>query len=379
MKPQEPIPHNYSIRKLNLIFALSSLVLLLVTVGMVGYDYVRGWKWFQWQFMKMQQERIEQQLQTARTEEGKARLEQLDQQVREHRREIARNRDQFLVAQKDLDDWEGKHYAADQDYRFTKATLDAKRYDAEAAVVQKSPNAGKVRKEYEDLSKRFHELDLRLQDVTRGRDAAKARLDVWQKKIRDLEDKEKELNATVDLLNKQLTAVEPSKDFFILNAPMLDFISPTFKVDQVVLPDLFADVNYMTIPRVDRCMTCHRAIDRTGFESKKEAARLSSDLKSKLDNGLIAPDKIDDAKKRIKELKEIQDAPEDVLNPWRTHPRLETFVGSASPHPLLEFGCTACHHGQDRATEFGRAGHVPASVKMEKRWSHAGLVIIPAP
>ncbi len=35
MKPQEPIPHNYSMRKLNLIFALTSLGLLLVTGGMV--------------------------------------------------------------------------------------------------------------------------------------------------------------------------------------------------------------------------------------------------------------------------------------------------------------------------------------------------------
>jgi hypothetical protein len=28
------------------------------------------------------------------------------------------------------------HYAADQDYRFAKALLDAKRYEVEAAVVQ---------------------------------------------------------------------------------------------------------------------------------------------------------------------------------------------------------------------------------------------------
>ena len=30
------------------------------------------------------------------------------------------------------------------------------------------------------------------------------------------------------------------------------------------------------------------------------------------------------------ELKKIQDNPQDVLNPWRTHPKLDTFVGSAS-------------------------------------------------
>src|SRR5205823_3160479 len=71
--------------------------------------------------------------------------------------------------------------------------------------------------------------------------------------------------------------------------------------------------------------------------------------------------------------------PTEALNPFRTHPRLELFVGSASPHPLLEFGCTGCHRGQDRATEFGRAGHIPANAKMESRWSSAVVSLLPGP
>ena len=62
MKPQEPIPHNYPMRTLNLIFALTSLGLLAVTGAMVFYDYVRGWKWFQLEFNRLQHERIEQEL-----------------------------------------------------------------------------------------------------------------------------------------------------------------------------------------------------------------------------------------------------------------------------------------------------------------------------
>ncbi|MGZ7041765.1 MAG: c-type cytochrome, partial [Thermoanaerobaculia bacterium] len=61
------------------------------------------------------------------------------------------------------------------------------------------------------------------------------------------------------------------------------------------------------------------------------------------------------------------------------HPKLDLFVGSASPHPLLEFGCTACHRGQDRATEFGRAGHTPASRKMERRWESSTIGLFPLP
>ena len=65
MKPQEPIPHNYSIKSLNWIFLWSSVVLLGVTVLMVGYDYVRGWKWFQYEFMRIQNQRLQQDLKAA--------------------------------------------------------------------------------------------------------------------------------------------------------------------------------------------------------------------------------------------------------------------------------------------------------------------------
>ena len=54
-------------RKLNLIFALTSLGLLVSTGAMVFYDYVRGWKWFQLEFDRIQSERIEQQLGSRRT------------------------------------------------------------------------------------------------------------------------------------------------------------------------------------------------------------------------------------------------------------------------------------------------------------------------
>ena len=137
MKPQEPIPHNYSIRGLNLIFALSSIGLLMSTALIVGYDYVRGWKWFQREFMRMQQERIESDLRAAQLETNKTQLADLDRRVRENEVDIARHRDQYVLAQKDLDRWEGEHYAADQDFRFAKARLDAQRYIAEASVVEK--------------------------------------------------------------------------------------------------------------------------------------------------------------------------------------------------------------------------------------------------
>src|SRR5438094_3300371 len=157
MKPQEPIPHNYSMRGLNLIFALSSIGLLMATGLIVGYDYIRGWKWFQREFMRMQQERIEADIRAAQTTASKKQLAALDEQMRANEQEIARHRQQYLIAQKDLDGWEGKHYAADQDYRFTKANLDAQRYIAELSVVQHREDAAAQQSEYERQARQLQD------------------------------------------------------------------------------------------------------------------------------------------------------------------------------------------------------------------------------
>lgn len=364
-------------RKLNLIFALSSLFLLGATGLMVMYDYVRGWKWFQLEFNRIQQQRIEQQLGVKYDAGTQKRLAALDREMREGQIEVARQRQDYVRAQKDLEGWEGKHYAADQDYRFAKALLDAKRYEVEAATVQHRKDQHQKEREYKELADRVNRLNLRLQQVTRDRDAARARVDSFLTRITAIEDRRKEIMTDVELLQKQQRQVTLAGPNMLLNAPMLDFISPTLKVDQIVLGDLFIDMNYMSVPRVDRCMTCHRAIDRPGFESKKEAERLVSELSQQLDKNLIQPSRRAETEERVAQLRRIVDAPDDVMNPFRTHPKLDKFVGSSSPHPYLEYGCTVCHRGQDRATEFGRAGHTPMSKRMEMRWKKVSFPFFP--
>src|SRR5688500_10298828 len=220
MKPQEPIPHNYSMRKLNLIFALTSLVLLGTTGLMVMYDYVRGWKWFQLEFNRIQQERIDQQLATLNDAETRKKLAALDQEMREGQVEVAKNREQYVRAKKDLETWEGRHYAADQDYRFAKALLDAKRYEVEASIVQHRHDEKEKRREYDELSAKVGRLNLRLQQVTRDRDAARARVDRFLTRITQIEERKKEISADIDLLKTARSRVVMGGPNLLLNAPM---------------------------------------------------------------------------------------------------------------------------------------------------------------
>ncbi len=55
--------------------------------------------------------------------------------------------------------------------------------------------------------------------------------------------------------------------------------------------------------------------------------------------------------------------------PFASHPRLDLFVGSLSPHPVARFGCTSCHDGQGSATSFGFASHTPNDPQQAEEWS----------
>ena len=54
--------------------------------------------------------------------------------------------------------------------------------------------------------------------------------------------------------------------------------------------------------------------------------------------------------------------------PFTSHPRLDLFVGSLSPHKLGEMGCTICHDGQGSATQFKWASHTPNTPVQAEEW-----------
>jgi cytochrome c551/c552 len=55
--------------------------------------------------------------------------------------------------------------------------------------------------------------------------------------------------------------------------------------------------------------------------------------------------------------------------PFTSHPRLDLYVGSMSPHKKLEMGCTICHDGQGSGTEFKWASHTPNSPEIAEEWA----------
>ncbi|HEV8377043.1 MAG TPA: c-type cytochrome, partial [Candidatus Polarisedimenticolia bacterium] len=134
----------------------------------------------------------------------------------------------------------------------------------------------------------------------------------------------------VGRLQKKLAAVQPQG--FVLklfetarNAPLMDFMAPSLKIQQVVLNNQDKDINFLTIPRVDRCQTCHLGADQAGYENDPQ--------------------------------------------PFTSHPQPDLFLTGKSPHPVDKVGCTVCHRGLDRATDFMDAAHWPDSATQQAKWT----------
>ena len=150
------------------------------------------------------------------------------------------------------------------------------------------------------------------------------KLDVKQKKdalSRFTKDYNLAKNKLTKLDRDQMTLANKLGDI-VRDLPILDFLDPYYKVHQVVVADVKYDVNFASVPVVDRCTSCHLGIDN--------------------------PDYVD--------------APQ----PYTTHPNLDLYLTSSSPHPINNFGCTSCHAGRSRGTSFTSSSHTPILLKIKK-------------
>ncbi len=227
----------------------------------------------------------------------------------------------------------------------------------------------------------------------------------------------------------------------VLGMPILDaFDNSDLAVEQIWLPDMTINYNFSDVARFDRCVTCHRAIDKTqpgsavdpaypvqhppvdvvlatpeappesvhgaeghaainkalravyGIELAAEGVVQRSDvvIRAVLPNtpGAQADLQMGDILTEINGAKLLtrQDAVSLLIGnvnwgepltlrikrglpqPFASHPRLDLFVGSLSPHKKGEMGCTICHDGQGSGTDFKWASHTPDNPAQATRW-----------
>ena len=126
------VGHAYNVDFLNVVFAASSLFLLLSVVWMVWDDYDREWKNTQRRFNQLEMQVTRAQLAQANNAVDKTKLAALDAQEKASAKNIAANRGKVDELQGKVKDAKVKLDRATLDYNYMKATYDQDRYDFEA-------------------------------------------------------------------------------------------------------------------------------------------------------------------------------------------------------------------------------------------------------
>jgi len=325
--PAEPIDHHYNIPRLNRAFFWGGIALAAVFIWIVIADYSRDWKTIQRAFMRLDREETRKSALEARQKALDAEHTRLIGELQTARAEIVKNRAELAKLNAKIKALDPRIYAADQSYKFAKASFDAGLYKYEDALANQPRSAPSAKKSLDDLRKELDERTVTLATLRKQDSEARAEIASIESKRTELENALEKKSSDYRLSLQKFTSLKQDALFNIRNSPILDMINPSLRIQQVQLPDHFNNVNFMRIPRVDRCTTCHVAADRKGYDNPKW---------------------------------------NEVL---RSHPRLNRMVGSESMHPANTFGCTPCHGGRDRATSFWSAGHSPMTEAERVSWT----------
>ncbi|MEA2692640.1 MAG: hypothetical protein QOJ16_2027 [Acidobacteriota bacterium] len=309
-----------------MVFAVSSLLLLAVTLWMVFADYAQPWKRYQAEFRTLERQKLAKDEEAEKKKINEQQVAQLQKDVQAAQANLDQHNTGVADLEKKVEHLKSERAKADSEWKKAKSLLDAHRFEYDRAIQTHASDAAATGKEVEKLKANLAAALAKRESFETQRDAAEAELAEKRKSITEAQKKLDDLQGGLTAVEKRASVLGKGLDYLVLNAPLMDFIQPSLHVQQVVLPGLNLNMNFTTISRVDRCMTCHVAANRPGF-----------------------------------------DGPE-WKEPFRTHPNLETFVGDGSPHPFTKFGCTPCHGGLDRATDFSRAGHSPKNAAQEKDW-----------
>ncbi len=321
---------HYSIQALNKWFLVSSIAILATTAWMLIDDWDRPWKQYQREFRAIEtgkvaarEAELEREGALKSEEELRAKIVAAQATVDARGPALAKAEAELKLIKGDLwsaveaakeaksaYNWE-RYVVEEERLKLGKPELDQERIDK--VELEMNVRAGAQQKLEEQRATAMAAVAALTQEVS---DATKAML----AGTRDLEQVRKRLS---QLDPAMMTGPEKLADI-VRDAPGLDFVKPNLKVAKVVLDNLTFELNFTKKKRIDMCHTCHLGIDRAGFESEQQ--------------------------------------------PFATHPRLDLFLTSKSPHPLKDVGCTICHRGSGEALDFVRADHRPADAEQGAEW-----------
>lgn len=328
---QNPESH-YNLNKLHKVFAIFAIILLLALGGLFKKDYERKWKNYQQDFRTLEIEKTRMKFDTA---ENDLLADEEYQQTLAELEKVQNEYDLNCIAsaelEADLKEVHTENEIINQQYKIEKTLLDVARFNLEEATNHHHGDVEQLKSTYLKQEEKVSQLDLSLQNSDQLLKEKKRGIEKCGDALVEVNKKKRQLSTQKDLFERKLKTIDPNQMSFvnqianiIRDLPILDMSNPNEKIEQIVLKEITTDAIFAELPRVDRCITCHKGIANADYK----------------------------------------DAPQ----PFRTHPNLELFLSNDSAHPIEEFGCTVCHDGRGRGTSFNSTAHTPSTPEQKKEW-----------
>ena len=253
--------------KLHLIFAVSAVVLFISIVWLVMADYSRDWRGYQRQARVWQVAMTKDAQQRALTVQGMRELHDLEQRIDELTAELPG--DEMAALEAELGRANSKKAKLVLPAATVKGEIGPKIQQLERARLAGS-DVNQIERELTDIQEDYRQraLEIAMEDevianVSEKLRHLRAQATGVQKEINNL-------TRTRDALTEKLEQLDPQGgakiSHLVRNAPLLDWFNPSEKVQQVVVPDIRTDLNFLTVETIDRCTTCHVNIDNPAFE-----------------------------------------------------------------------------------------------------------------
>jgi mono/diheme cytochrome c family protein len=191
----------------------------------------------------------------------------------------------------------------DQEVKFIKSELEELWYEHDHAVQQK--------RNPQPYLEHIKELDAEHANLLPSLEKARARREQLKDEIKKIQSVGKEIEDELAKLTAERDKwIRVMENVTVKIGPISFYKIP--KIQQVSLDEFDRNRFDQPVARVDRCITCHLAIDRPGFEKDPQ--------------------------------------------PFRTHPRRELLLADNS-HAPGKLGCTGCHEGQGVAVNSVKQAH----------------------
>ena len=323
----------WDINLLNKWFGIMSVLFLVSIVWLFIDDNDDDYKVYQKEFRQLEIEKSQIALEEALAD-VKSEREVYESKYQEKVDELTARQNELDKAVNLQVQFKAEFYKANMEYLSQKAQVDAAKYRFEAEESHMHDSEHFVNEETESFKTHLdflHQLKLVKEDKEKSMLDIKSKIKGMNSTVKLAEESMNHYLKDVNLIEKKLATLDRKRmttankiGDVVRDLPIIDFLDPYYEVKQHVIADIKYDVNFASVPTVDRCTSCHLGMKNPDFD--------------------------------------------DAEQPFKSHPRLDLFITSASPHPVEEYGCTSCHAGRSRGTTFVSSTHMPGDKDTKHRW-----------